>query len=435
MDKRLIWGTLLIVTLYMILPWMLSRFFGVGAFRKGRTPGKVAFTFDDGPHPKYTPMLLDLLKQYKVKATFFVVGSRAEQYPELIRRIHEEGHEIGIHNYTHKSNWIMLPRTVRRQHLERSADIVERITGKRPVLYRPPWGIMNFFDFWLPRSFRIVLWSVTGGDWSLDGEKDIEWLTRRLLKRIKDGSVVLLHDCGETAGAKPESPGIMLASLARVLDKLQERNYDYVTIQEMIRIEKQAQANCMSRTKRAVVMVWLQWERLFVKMFRIRPIDEENPLIRLRIREYNGSRPIVLDDGERINKGDRIAELHLDNELLFKLGSNTRSTMQLMVVLIRRMEQLLPQINELLMNHPDFKDVKGLYGITIIHRGSKQFGFTVVDLPKGVFSFFTKLYLRLLLYVLHPQGSERLHTKSELLVPKIVAISRQKLMNQYIASN
>jgi hypothetical protein len=107
--------------------------------------------------------------------------------------------------------------------------------------------------------------------------------------------------------------------------------------------------------------------------------------------------------------------------------------MQLMVMLIRRMEQLLPQISRYMLDDPEFKDVKGLYGITIIHRGTAKFGFTVVDLPKGIFSMFTRLYLRLLLYVIHPQGKERMQTKTELLVPKIVAISKRELINRYPA--
>ena len=411
---------------------MLSRLFGIGVFRKGRSSDSVALTFDDGPDPKYTPQLLDLLKLHHVKATFFILGSRAEQFPELIRRIHEEGHEIGIHNYTHRSNWIMLPRTVKK-HIMKSADIVEKITGVRPYLYRPPWGSLNLFDFRLPKTFKTVLWSVMGGDWSQENEHDRDRLARRLIKRIRGGSIVLLHDCGETLGAKPGSPAYMVAALAETLEKLKPRGYRYVTVSEMMKLDAAAVPLCMSRTKKAIVALWLQWERLFAKIFRIKPIDEHNTLIRLRIRQYTGGRPIYLEDGECISKGDRIAELHLDNELLFKLGADARSTMQLMVMLIRRMEQLLPQISRYMLDDPEFKDVKGLYGITIIHRGTAKFGFTVVDLPKGIFSMFTRLYLRLLLYVIHPQGSERMQTKTELLVPKIVAISKRELINRYPA--
>jgi peptidoglycan/xylan/chitin deacetylase (PgdA/CDA1 family) len=109
-----------------------------GVFHKGTSKNQVAFTFDDGPHPRYTPELLDLLQDYQVKATFFVLGSQADLHPDLIRRMHREGHQIGIHNYNHTSNWLMLPWTVRRDHMERTADIIESIIGKRPDHYRPP---------------------------------------------------------------------------------------------------------------------------------------------------------------------------------------------------------------------------------------------------------------------------------------------------------
>lgn len=433
MDKRLIWGPILAIALYMFLPWLLTRVLGLVAYSKGKTPGKVAFTFDDGPDPVYTPLLLDLLKTHHVKATFFVLGSLAEKYPEIVKRIHNEGHEIGVHNYTHKSNWLMMPWTVNRQQIQRTVHIIENITGEAPVLYRPPWGIMNLFDFLFQRKLKMVLWSVMAGDWSSSSNMDENRLTKKLLNKIDGGSIVLLHDSGRTLGAKPEAPKYMLKALSTVLDTLSKHHYSYVSVSEMMLYEAKAEAVCMSRTKKTIVALWLQWERLFVKMFNIIPIDEHNTMLKLRVRAYSGDREIELEDGEVIRKGDQIAELHLDNELLFQLGADARSTMHLTVQLIRRMEQLLPQINELIMHHPDFKNVKGLYGISIIHRGTTRFGFTVIDLPEGLFSYFTRLYLRLLMYVIHPQGKERMQTKSELLVPKIIAISKQELANRYTA--
>ncbi|WJH35220.1 polysaccharide deacetylase family protein [Paenibacillus sp. CC-CFT747] len=80
----------------------------MGVIRQGGK-GQIALTFDDGPDPVYTPRLLDLLKERGIRATFFVLGSKAEKHPDLIRRMHEEGHQIGIHNYTHLSNWLMTP--------------------------------------------------------------------------------------------------------------------------------------------------------------------------------------------------------------------------------------------------------------------------------------------------------------------------------------
>lgn len=118
---------------------MISRLFGYRVFRRGIGRTDYGLTFDDGPDPHYTPLLLDLLKRYDAKATFFVVGSHAERHPEIIKRMHDEGHLIGIHNYVHKTNWLMRPATVRKQ-IDRTDEIIFSITGERSTYYRPPWG-------------------------------------------------------------------------------------------------------------------------------------------------------------------------------------------------------------------------------------------------------------------------------------------------------
>lgn len=162
-----------VIVLYMIVPFALTRILGWGVHSEVGAEKEIAFTFDDGPDPCYTPELLDLLKEHGIKATFFVLGKKAKQYPELIERMHREGHQIGIHNYTiHPTD--PLPWTNRRKQVDRTADIVERITGERPIFYRPPWGLLNLGDFFLLReSYRIVLWSVMVGDWkaSLSAEQ------------------------------------------------------------------------------------------------------------------------------------------------------------------------------------------------------------------------------------------------------------------------
>ncbi|MGM1048801.1 MAG: polysaccharide deacetylase family protein [Bacillota bacterium] len=227
----LVGGILCITTFYMFIPSLITRITGIGVFRKGTVKKQVAFTFDDGPHPQYTPKLLDLLKLHQVKATFFVLGSKAEQYPELIRRIDREGHQIGIHNYCHTSNWLMLPSTIRRVHLDRSADIIESIVGTRPNYYRPPWGLINIFDFFRRKQYRIALWSVMGGDWR--SRFCQTRLQSTLLGGITDGSVVLLHDSGDTVGADQHAPYFMLKALEEVLNQLQTRNLQFVRLDEM----------------------------------------------------------------------------------------------------------------------------------------------------------------------------------------------------------
>lgn len=175
---------LFLLALYWLVPYILTAGFGIGVLKRKDSSAKIAFTFDDGPNPIYTPQLLDLLKINNMKATFFVVGSKAEQYPELIERMRAEGHLIGIHNYVHKSNWIIAPWTIRR-HLRKSASIIENITGERPIYYRPPWGLLNVFDIFLMKKYKIILWSVMAEDWSSKGGN--EKIKKRLLRNIKNG--------------------------------------------------------------------------------------------------------------------------------------------------------------------------------------------------------------------------------------------------------
>lgn len=426
MTEKLLVGLTIFAALYMILPWIMTRVLGIGVFRQGMGEREVAFTFDDGPDPTYTPQLLDMLLKHQVQATFFVLGSKAKQYPELIRRMHWEGHLIGVHNYDHLSNWLLPPWMVQLGQVKRSADILESITGERPIYYRPPWGIMNLFDYGLLRKFKIVLWSVMVQDWrSSTGSARMKSV---LLERIKGGSVVLLHDSGETFGADRDAPRYMLEALEEVIVELTSRGFRYVRIDQMA-----PSGAVVGFTKRMIVALWMCWERGFVKLMRVKPVDHDNTLLQVRITEYRGKQPIHLPDGERIEQGDRIAELHLDNHLLYRLGASSTSTVHLAIQLVRRMEMLMPQIIRLLQTDPDYKGVKGLYGISIIHRGTRKLGFTVLDLPKGLFSTLTRMYLRFLLYMVHPQGKDRLKTKPDLLVPKIIAISTKELMNRYIA--
>lgn len=426
MRERVLFSVLLIVAAYTIVPWVITRIFSIGVFRRGKAFKQVALTFDDGPDPVYTPLLLDLLKKHDAKATFFVLGNKAERHAELVRRIHNEGHQIGIHNYSHRSNWFAFPWTVRKMQADRSADIVSAITGTRPVFYRPPWGILNLFDLFMLKSYTIVLWSVMPKDWrSRIGKTK---LTTRLTKKISDGAVVLLHDSGDTFGADRDAPAFMLNALDEALTTMRQRGLQPVRVDELLRRSPKRRLGLF---KRVLVNIWMGWERLIVKLLRLKPVDDSNPLLKLRVREYQGKQSIVLPDGERICKGDRIAELHLDNYTLFQLGLDSRSTVQLATQLIRKTRMLMPEISKLLLTDPYFHNVKGLYGITMIHRGTKQLGFTVVDLPNGVFARITRTYLRFLLYIVHPDGKERLKAKTELLEPKIIAISINELKIRY----
>jgi hypothetical protein len=186
----------------------------------------------------------------------------------------------------------------------------------------------------------------------------------------------------------------------------------------------------LSRKKRVLVSLWLKWEQLFHALFGVKLIDPDNQLLYYRICRYRG-KPIVFKDEEKIDTGDRVVELHLNNRMLFHMAARSRSMVQLAAQLIHLFKQLLPQITDMIVHDPDCREVKGIYGVTMIHYGGEQLGFTLKDLPQGWFSILTRFYLKLLLYVLHPEGKDRIKTKKNALTPKIVAMSTKELLQKY----
>lgn len=164
-------------------------------------------------------------------------------------------------------------------------------------------------------------------------------------------------------------------------------------------------------------------------ILNIRPFDPQHPLLQYRIRKYRGQ-PLAFTNGCEIAKNDLIIELHLNNAQLFRMAANSRSDVHLAIKMVRAVEELLPKIATMVKENMD-QDVKALYGITMIYRGTEQLGFQVVSMSKGVFSYFTRIYLRILLSVLHVQGNKRLQKKGEFLVPKIVVMPIIQLNQRY----
>jgi peptidoglycan-N-acetylglucosamine deacetylase len=229
MLKEIAGWTIALFVAYAILPTIVS-FIRIRVRQYHSTTREIAFTFDDGPDPTYTPKLLDLLKQYQIKATFFVLGSKAEKYPQLIQRMHQEGHLIGIHNYVHKSNWFRFPWVVCRE-LDYSSFIIEQLIGVRPIYYRPPWGLLTIFNFGLRKHFEFVLWSLMVGDWRSKG--GCEKIKRRLLQNISPGDIILLHDSGDTWGADPDAPSYTIEALEEVFREVKSQGYNCVRMDDI----------------------------------------------------------------------------------------------------------------------------------------------------------------------------------------------------------
>jgi peptidoglycan/xylan/chitin deacetylase (PgdA/CDA1 family) len=214
---------------YTIIPTLIIRLFGIGVYKRGTGEQPIALTFDDGPDPEFTPLLLDLLKKYNIKGTFFVLGRKAEKYPDLIQRMHNEGHLVGIHNYEHWSNALMSPKRVREQ-VNKTANVINRIIGEKAFYYRPPWGVINLFDFFLMKQFRMILWSVIVGDWKSSGGK--QKIKQRLLSKLRGGAVIVLHDSGQTFGADRDAPAYMLEALNEFIIEALYTGYCFQRVDE-----------------------------------------------------------------------------------------------------------------------------------------------------------------------------------------------------------
>ncbi|WP_046175797.1 polysaccharide deacetylase family protein [Domibacillus indicus] len=230
--KKVLAAGLLLAASWTVLPTVYARTFEKNIKKRGPGRPEIALTFDDGPHPIYTPLLLDTLKQYNVKATFFVVGEKAKLYPSLIRRIEMEGHEIGIHNQQHRSNWLLTPAALEKQ-LSEAADSVRSITGNSVTFYRPPWGHFNPFTFSKAASFQTVMWTSIPGDWkkSMTSPK----LAEKLRMARSNGAIITLHDSGETAGAYEKAPLVMIDALHLFLSDQVSSAFSFVTVGTLLR--------------------------------------------------------------------------------------------------------------------------------------------------------------------------------------------------------
>lgn len=181
----------------------------------------VALTFDDGPHPNYTPKLLAILKKYNVKATFFVIGKMVEQYPELIRAEDADGHLVANHTF-HHVNLNHVPLDEISLEWQACNDAVKAVLGKEMTFCRPPGGDYDpdVITAAMDTGLTTVLWTDDPGDYASPGDKVI---TRRVLDRIGNGGIILLHDgVQQTVDVLPQ-----------IIESIQKRGYRFETVEEM----------------------------------------------------------------------------------------------------------------------------------------------------------------------------------------------------------
>jgi len=188
---------------------------------------RVAITFDDGPDEYFTPQVLDILKEYNVKATFFIVGSVASKNPDVLKRIDEEGHVVASHGWSH-SNFTKLSNKKIAQELQKTNDLIEEITGKPTSLFRLPYGDFNqrVLETVANEGYHNIYWSIDPRDWSGISSKEI---VNHIKEKIEPGAIILLH----SNGSKDSIPNTAKA-LPHIIEYLQEQGYEMVTIPELL---------------------------------------------------------------------------------------------------------------------------------------------------------------------------------------------------------
>jgi peptidoglycan-N-acetylglucosamine deacetylase len=227
------------------LPWfyagLLTAYFGISvsmAFLpcsgfhmdvicRGETDRKVvAITFDDGPDPQKTPALLDVLKKHRVPATFFLIGRNIEGNEDLVKRMHAEGHLTGTHSWSHSYWFDFFPSPAMRRELARNRDVIKTVTDRSPLMFRPPYGVVNPM---LAGALRKLPWHVIG--WSIRSYDTLQKDTLRVMKRIlgslNPGAIILLHDKSIFTSAV----------LEELITQITDKGYRIIPLDELLKIK------------------------------------------------------------------------------------------------------------------------------------------------------------------------------------------------------
>ncbi len=180
---------------------------------------RIALTFDDGPHPIYTPQMLELLEEEQVPATFFLLGENVELYGDVVKEIAREGHLIGNHTYHHvQVTSLSLDEACR--EIQETSDLIEELTGAGTEYVRPPFGTWNA-ELEERLNLIPVMWSIDTKDWTT---QNVDWIVREAVKHAEDHDIILMHDSYQST----------VDAVRRVIEQLEAEGFEFVTVDEII---------------------------------------------------------------------------------------------------------------------------------------------------------------------------------------------------------
>lgn len=187
----------------------------------------IALSFDDGPDSTYTSQILDILNEYDIKATFFVLGERVEKYPEILKSIHENGHEVGNHSWSHKY-FPKLSKEGMKKEVSMTEKIIVETIGEYSPVFRPPYGALNNPGKELISSlgYNIVNWSVDTRDWA---GTPSDQMMKYVKQQLKPGGIILMHNSGNVNSLKNT-----VEILPTIIEWAKEQGYEFTTVSEVL---------------------------------------------------------------------------------------------------------------------------------------------------------------------------------------------------------
>ena len=224
------WAFLLLFLFWLAMTVWGSADIGLGYFVKtycnnpNEKQRKIAISFDDGPHPM-TAKVLDVLQKYEVKASFFCIGKQIEKYPDVFKRIIEEGHVVGNHSYSHSTGFGFSSTDKVVGEIELTNDLIERLSGKKVLLFRPPFGVTNpQISRAVKRTGQFVIgWNNRSLDTVIANENTI---VARVKRKVVPGGIILLHDTSVKT----------VAALEQILLFLQAENYEVIPVNILLNL-------------------------------------------------------------------------------------------------------------------------------------------------------------------------------------------------------
>lgn len=420
----------LVYVIYTLVPELIFHTLHIGSFYHGRsTERQLALTFDDGPDARYTPQILDILKEKRIQATFFIVGERAEAHPDLVRRMVEEGHHVGIHSYQHRHAFFLAPRQTFRQIAEAKAA-VSRLTGLPVRYYRPPWGAFNWVTWFTCRSLGLtpVLWSVRAKDWLAGNQA--EGIVTRVLRAAQPGSIVLCHD----AGGAPGAPMNTIAALPHVLQQLERLNFGFTTVSQLHEdwlTHSKSAGKQVYRTypffRRLLISIWQLVEFGFARVYHVLTL---NAIFRISPSEWTHGERRDLDTGEiLLEDGAKAIDLHFQNDTLLAVSGAHDN--RALIKALRMTRYGFQDIARVMNYHPSYKDAEVVAAFTLMNRGIELLGFHVEELPDTWGKRWLQMYMRFLMGMYHPDGFQRLHEGRQELTLKLVWMTRKEVLDLY----